>query len=112
MNTSLVQVGESAQDDPIAPGTNGMSAFVEEHVNVRGKQWTQAIEAELQDLVVQASQLRQLINSSKTGAKKKYYQKKFAKISTQVHQMVAALQRVQANTNTSINTNAPVNTTV
>lgn len=64
---------------------------------IRRSQWKQAVEQELQILVSQASVLREKINTAKTNYKKQFYGKKFSKVQTQVMQMVAALQRFQAN---------------
>lgn len=64
---------------------------------MRRAQWRQAVEQELQILVSQASVLREKINTAKTNYKKQFYGKKFSKVQTQVMQMVAALQRFQAN---------------
>jgi hypothetical protein len=89
-------------------------SFVEQHVASRTEQWSKAIEAELQDLVVQASLLRKEISGAKTNTKKKYYEKKFAKVSAQVRQMVTALQQVEAKKNLNTNTakNESTTTTV
>lgn len=62
----------------------------------RLSQWRGAIEQELQGLIKQASEVRTSISSAKTTTKKQYYEKKFAKISVQVRQMVTALQRMQS----------------
>lgn len=62
--------------------------------NDRLGKWRGAVEQELQDLVKQASAIRQTLDSAKTATKKTYYKKKFQKISSQVMQMVAALQRL------------------
>jgi len=64
---------------------------------IRRSQWKHAVEQELQILVSQASVLREKINTAKTNYKKQFYGKKFSKVQTQVMQMVAALQRFQAN---------------
>lgn len=67
----------------------------------RSDQWTAAINAELQSLITEAASIRQNISTAKTQTKRNYYQKKFNKVSVQVRQMVAALQRVQSTTSTT-----------
>lgn len=52
------------------------------------------VTAELRDLLIEASALKQNINDAKTVAKKQYYTKKFEKVSTQIIQMTAALERM------------------
>jgi hypothetical protein len=66
---------------------------------LRRQQWKSAIEQELQDLVTKAALIRDEINGAKTEYKKQYFHKKFTKIQQQVMQMVAALQRIQAQEN-------------
>lgn len=67
----------------------------------RLSQWRGATEQELQELIKQASKVRIAITTAKTVTKKQYYEKKFAKISVQVRQMVAALQRMQSTEDTT-----------
>lgn len=55
----------------------------------------QTIHSELQALITQAAEIRMSITSAKTKTKKKYYERKFAKISTEVRQMVAALEQLK-----------------
>lgn len=110
MSTSEMSTRTAIEGEPL----NARDQYIEQAVQLRGEQWQQAIESELQDLVKQASGLRGQINNSKTGTKKRYYEKKFAKVSTQVRQMVSALQRVQANTaaSTQIPSNASDTNTI
>lgn len=51
--------------------------------------WRQAIDQELQDLLVQASTLRKTMNEAKTSVKREYYNKKFKKVGNQVMQLLA-----------------------
>lgn len=68
----------------------------EKLVDSRLGQWKLAAEAELQDLISQAAALRKEISGAKTATKRKYYEKKFAKVKPQVMQMVAVLQKLEA----------------
>lgn len=58
--------------------------------------WRGAVEQELQSLVQQASEIRRNIDTAKTSVKKKYYAKKFKKVTNEVLQMVATMQRLDA----------------
>lgn len=71
--------------------------------NERLGKWQAVVEAELQDLVKQASTLRKSIDTSKTVTKKNYYKKKFSKVSTEVLRMVAAMQGLEQQS-TQLNT--------
>lgn len=51
--------------------------------------WRDTIDAELQDAITTASELRQKISESKTQVKKDYYNKKFSKVSDTVMQLIA-----------------------
>lgn len=51
--------------------------------------WRQTIDAELQSTITEAASLRQKISEAKTDVKRKYYNKKFKKISDQVMQLLA-----------------------
>lgn len=55
----------------------------------RMETWRLTIEQELQSLITQAADMRQTINAAQTSVKKKYYTKKFKKISEQVVQLLA-----------------------
>lgn len=68
----------------------------EQAVDSRLSQWKTAVQAELQDLISQAAELRKEISQAKTATKRKYYEKKFEKIKPRVMQMVAALQKLEA----------------
>ena len=61
---------------------------------IRMSEWTKTIEDELQQRLVKASELRQIINTSKTSTKREYYTKKFAKVNKEVYRMVAMLQKL------------------
>jgi len=67
----------------------------------RGGQWQSAINAELTDLITQASELRSLINDAKTNTKKQYYQKKFKKVQKLVLQALVVKQRIDAKMGTT-----------
>lgn len=56
--------------------------------------WRKTVQVELQDLMQQASALRHTIDTAKTETKKRLYRKKFKKVTDQVLQMLAALQRL------------------
>jgi hypothetical protein len=62
----------------------------------RISQWRGAVEQEMQALITQAAQIRQQSNTAKTSTKRIYFNKKFKKISAEVMQMVAAMQRIDA----------------
>jgi hypothetical protein len=62
----------------------------------RRAQWKGAIEQELQLCVQEAAKIRKTIAEAKTKHKKELYGKKFASVQSKVMQMVAALQRLQA----------------
>jgi hypothetical protein len=72
------------------------STINQEARDERRSVWKGAIEQELQSLITQAAGIRQRISTAKTATKRTYYQKKFNKISPQVMQMVAALERLNA----------------
>lgn len=61
---------------------------------LRLKQWRDAIEADLQQLIIEAAKIRKNITEAKTKYKKDFYTKKFNKVSAQIRQYVAALQRL------------------
>lgn len=58
-------------------------------------EWTGTVEQELQDLVQQASHIRQNIVGAKTAAKKQYFEKKFKKVQSNVMSMLVTLQRLR-----------------
>lgn len=60
----------------------------------RKLQWKNAIESELQLLIIEAAKIRKSITEAKTQYKKDFYGKKFKKINAQVLQYVGALQRL------------------
>lgn len=53
------------------------------------------IESKLQQLIAEASHIRQQINASKTDYKRKYFEKKFSKVNKSVRESVLALQQIQ-----------------
>ena len=55
----------------------------------------QSIEAKLQVAIAEATRVRKMISTSKTDCKRKFYDKKFAKINTGVREDVLALQQIQ-----------------
>lgn len=57
--------------------------------------WEGAVEIELQDLITQAAKIRQEMNDSKTPTKRKYFDKKFKKITGEVMQMITTLDRLK-----------------
>lgn len=67
-----------------------------ETADTRIGQWRGAIEQELQELITRAAKLREQSNTAKTTTKRVYYQRKFKKITTDVMQMVTAMQRIDA----------------
>lgn len=85
-----VQIGESAQAEPVS-----REQLIDAVVAQRSDQWKAAVEAELQDLITEASIIRKEISTAKTNTKKKYFEKKFKKVNQEVRQMVAALHRIQ-----------------
>lgn len=62
--------------------------------NNRIETWRLTIEQELQTLITQAADMRKTINEAHTNVKKKYYTKKFKKISEQVIQLLAVQSRL------------------
>ena len=73
-----------------------MSPDTQQLLTERTALWRGAVEQELQALIGEASRIRKEIDSAKTSVKKQYFQKKFKKITTQVMQMLTALERVKA----------------
>lgn len=65
------------------------AAIKESARNQRMETWRLTIEQELQALITEAADVRKTINEAKTSVKKKYYTKKFKKISDQVIQLLA-----------------------
>ena len=63
---------------------------------IRRKEWINALQAGLQEQVQKAADIRKKIVEAKTKTKKEYYQKKFNKVQPKVMEMVAMLQRLQA----------------
>lgn len=57
--------------------------------------WEGAVELELQDLITQAAKIRQEMNASKTPTKRKYFDKKFKKVTSDVMQMITTLDRLK-----------------
>jgi flagellar basal body rod protein FlgB len=74
--------------------TNPNQAIADSRVEA----WKQAVEQELQDLLQQASSIRQNITNSKTPTKKAYYAKKFKKVQREVMSMVVTKQRLNGMT--------------
>jgi hypothetical protein len=73
-----------------------MSPDTQQVLTERTAMWRGAVEQELNALIIEASRIRKEIDSAKTQLKKQYFQKKFKKITTQVMQMLTALERVKA----------------
>lgn len=61
------------------------AAIAQERVEL----WRATIDAELQQSINEAASLRQKISDSKTEVKRKYYNKKFKKVSDTVMQLIA-----------------------
>lgn len=53
------------------------------------------IDLALQDLIKDAASIRKNITSAKTDYKKQYFQKKFNKVKTSVHQTIVYLQQIE-----------------
>lgn len=62
---------------------------------IQRSKWKTVIEAELQDLIGQATKIREQMSSAKTQTKRQYFDKKFKKINAAVMQMVVSLQRLE-----------------
>jgi hypothetical protein len=73
-----------------------MSPDTQELLKHRTAMWRGAVEQELQALIQEASRIRKEIDTAKTSVKKEYFKKKFKKLTTQVMQMLTALERVKA----------------
>lgn len=82
--------------------------IIESHNQQQDSRLMQVIHAELQDLITQAADIRKQITTAKTTTKKKYFEKKFAKISTDVRQMIAAMDQLKWTNTKPIAENAPV----
>lgn len=65
-------------------------------MNTRIDQWNHAIDAELQELVEAASNIRRNITEAKTDAKRVYYGKKFKKVQADVMRMLITRERLSA----------------
>jgi glutaredoxin 2 len=82
------------------------SVTVQSDESKRIEQWLAAANAELQDDITEASKIRSLIDTSKTQAKKQYYQKKFKKVQTRVFQMLTLAEQLKSKEAMMSNTNA------
>lgn len=69
--------------------------------------WRQSIDAELQDLITTAAAIRQEISTAKTETKRKYFSKKFKKISDQVVQLLAVQSQLPPRADTVTPTEEP-----
>ena len=63
--------------------------------HVRLREIKSTIESKLQQLIAEASHIRQQITASKTDYKRKYFEKKFSKVNKSVRESVLALQQIQ-----------------
>jgi len=61
----------------------------------RLKLWTDTVQAELQDLIIKATQIREKMNTAKTRTKVEYYGKKFKKISSEVVNLAGTIQKIE-----------------
>jgi hypothetical protein len=59
------------------------------------QQWKSVVESQLNSMLVQASELQNLLTGSKTSTKKAFYTKKITKLNKHVLQYVGALQQLQ-----------------
>lgn len=91
---TLLPIAEPTPVETIAYAPQGDDAPMP--VSTAQTQWSNMIQASLQSLVTEASNIRKKLNESKTSTKKQYYEKKFAKVQREVLQMVGALQRMQS----------------
>lgn len=66
--------------------------------------WRATIDVELQQAITTASELRQKISESKTSFKRKYYNKKFKKVSDTVMQLIAVKSQLPP---AAVDTSAP-----
>lgn len=73
-----------------------MSPDTHQTLTDRTAMWRGAVEMELRDLIAEASRIRKEIDTAKTNLKKEYFKKKFKKVTTQVMQMLTALERVKS----------------
>ena len=55
----------------------------------------QSIEAKLQQLITEASRVRNMSSTAKTDYKRKFYEKKFTRVNKEVREQVLALQQIQ-----------------
>ncbi len=74
--------------------------------------WRETIDAELQEAITTASELRQKISESKTQVKKDYYNKKFSKVSDTVMQLIAVKSQLPPAPADTSTPGEPVSTTV
>jgi hypothetical protein len=96
METPMVREEDFETKADPEPKDPGFKMNIPEMEAARRAQWRGAVEQELQLCVQEAAGIRKKITDAKTKYKKEFYQKKFTKIQTKVMQMVAALQRLQA----------------
>ena len=73
--------------------------------------WRATIDAELQQAITTASELRQKIADSKTTTKRDYYNKKFQKISDTVMQLIAVKSQLPPASADTSTPSEPVSTT-
>lgn len=66
--------------------------------------WRDTIDAELQQAITTASEIRQKLSESKTQVKKDYYNKKFQKVSDTVMQLIAVKSQLPPE---SVDTSTP-----
>ena len=74
--------------------------------------WRATIDAELQQAITTASELRQKISESKTQLKKDYYNKKFQKVSDTVMQLIAIKSQLPPESVDTSTPSDPVSPTV
>lgn len=78
----------------------------------RMETWRVTIEQELQTLLNEAAEMRRTIIDAKTSTKKKYYNKKFKKISDQVVQLLTVQSQLPPREQPSVDTSTDIETEV
>ncbi len=93
-------INETEQANPGDPTAANHSVKVQRLLEIK-----QAIQADIQPILAEASAIQKQISASKTATKKKFYEKKFNKIKQQTLQYVSTLQQIDALLNSEGTTN-------
>lgn len=89
VSDTVINGGDAIPYEPI-PVPNVTDLKVQRLVQIK-----QSIEAKLQVAIAEATRVRKMMSTAKTDCKRKFYDKKFAKINAGVRENVLALQQIQ-----------------